>query len=200
MKKSQIGLLTFSTILLLSTTVQAALTIQEYVPGEKVVLDTVTGHHWYWNLPDFADMTYAQQKTAIAGLGQYGGLLGGWHMATRTEMDAIWTYTATELIDSFKDASTGANLEVYEGRYDEEASPGYHYRTNLYRQNATGYVDKKPLGLLPTDDTVALPFTPAWVTTASAPASAVIPAPSALVMSVIGVSSLMAAHRRRRRQ
>ena len=79
----------------------AALTVLEPVAGQKVTLDTHTGKYWYWDLADFTNMTYAEQITAIAGLGCYGGVTG-WHMASLAEMEEFWpAYTGAEIMASF---------------------------------------------------------------------------------------------------
>lgn len=195
MKKSQIGLLIFSTILLFSTTIQAALTIQEYVPGETVVLDEATGRYWYRDFTAFNNMTYSQQITAIGNLGNYGGL-SGWHVATRSEMEMLWTYSGDEIHPMFiPSEDDGTTVFVY-GRYDELLIDNYHRTAyTLYVYN-TGMVTQSPLGVTAHWDLTQNDQVGVWVTTTTNP----IPAPSALIMSVIGVSSLMAARRRRRRQ
>ena len=66
-------------VLLTTGTLTADLIVQDYLGnGQIVVQDTRPGSgHWYANLPDFANMTYAQQVTAIAALGTYGNMAAG---------------------------------------------------------------------------------------------------------------------------
>ncbi|MHC4351686.1 MAG: YfaZ family protein [Planctomycetota bacterium] len=90
-----------ATVLLLTGTVPADLMVKEYVPGEKVTLDTNTGKYWYWNLSDFVNKTYTEQNTAIAGLGMYGNLAGGWHMATGSEITGLWGYDPSAIGTAF---------------------------------------------------------------------------------------------------
>ena len=69
--------------LLIIVPVKADLVEQDYLNnGQKVVLDTATGYHWYWGMNYFDDMTYDQQITTIDGLATYGNIAGGWHMAS----------------------------------------------------------------------------------------------------------------------
>ena len=85
-------------IILLSGRAGADLTVYEFVEDEKVVYDSDTGKYWYWNLTDFTNMTTAEQITAIAGLNAtvYGGISGGWHMATETEIRGLFEITAND--------------------------------------------------------------------------------------------------------
>ena len=86
----RIFLFSLAAVLLTIGPVRAELKVYEYVPGEKVTLDTLTGNYWYYNLLDFAGKTYDQQKEKIATLGTYGNIAGGWHMATPDEWTELW--------------------------------------------------------------------------------------------------------------
>jgi len=88
-------------VLLTAGTVSADLEVYEYVPGQKVKLDTATGHYWYWNLPDFTYMSYDEQVSKIADLGTYCNIAAGWHYATVGEVWPLWNYTAEELLLNF---------------------------------------------------------------------------------------------------
>ncbi len=117
-------------ILLLTSTVYADLAVHEYVPGEKVVLDSETGNYWYYDLTDFVDQTYSEQISSIAALGTYGNIAGGWHMATYEEMEKLWGNTPSDITDNFAPTFIYPGfLQHSIGRYDEVPSgyPGYHY-------------------------------------------------------------------------
>ena len=123
-------------LLLLSGMAHAGLVVCEYVPGEKVTLDTETGKHWYWKVGDFNDMTYDEQLSAIAGLGSYGNIASGWRMATDADMEELRLYNGWDLLDSF-----AANWRVtvtavgFEGRYDSAVPES----TDMHRVFSVSY-------------------------------------------------------------
>lgn len=113
-------------VLLSPVPVNADLMVYEYIPGEKVTLDSNTGKYWYWNLPDFVNMTYDDQITAIAGLGTYGYIAGGWHMATLTEFQGLWNHNGIPEIFSSFATVTVFTTTSHMARYDFSESPGHH--------------------------------------------------------------------------
>ena len=108
--------------LLLTGTLSADLTVYEYLPGQKVVLDTVTRDHWIWDLTMFTDMTYGEQVTAIGDLGTYGNIPDGWHMATQAEVLSLAGHGGPQI--GLKFAPTDPYPESSLGRIDF-ASAGY---------------------------------------------------------------------------
>jgi len=66
----RIHLFCLAAVLLLTGTISAELVVRDYLGnGQLVVEDTRDGgNHWYSNLADFTNMTYAQQIAAIANL------------------------------------------------------------------------------------------------------------------------------------
>jgi len=190
-------------LLLMTGTASAALTVYEYVPDEKVTYDDATGNYWYWNLPDFTFMTYAQQITAIAGLGAYGGITGGWHMATLLEMQGLWLYSASDIADNFINAGPFLGYNRWDSRYDLASGLGTHYVAYLVQKIDTGEFTRFALDVLALPDEMSSVALTAWVTTEGGPAGAppaVIPAPSALVLAATGVVSLLGSKRRRRKR
>ena len=119
-----------TSVLLSSVAVQADLVVQDYLGnGQKVVLDNVSGYHWYWNLPDFTNKSYQDQIDAIADLGNYGGIDGGWRMATADDMAGLWAYTAPALATAFPKTGECTNpywgLATYRrGRVESSNDPG----------------------------------------------------------------------------
>lgn len=96
------GFFCIVTLLLITGTTDADLVVKDYLGnGESVVYDTVTGYHWYRNLPYFTNMTYAQQITAIAGLGTFGNISGGWHMATLEDIQSLAANPGQSIVDTF---------------------------------------------------------------------------------------------------
>lgn len=193
-------LLYVAAVLLLPVPANAVLTVHEYVSGQKVTLDSNTGNYWYWNLRDFTDMTYDEQQTAIAGLGNYGNIAGGWHMAGQSEIQSLWTYSASDIANHFRRSGQGLRQGVpfpkWAGRTDvSPPSPPFsqHYSIGVFRYPGFPF-HKKPLPGEPREDLSRFRVIGAWVTS-SAP---VIPAPSALVLTVCGLVSLLGAKRRRR--
>lgn len=149
-------------VLLLSRTASADLMVYEYVTGEKVTLDTATGNYWYWNLNDFAFMTYGQQISAIDDLGTYGHISGGWHMATRPEMTNLFSYTVSETVNSF---DFPPDHHTFYGRIEESLQPNYHTTAAFYSRSP--HAPWKFLSLHPDYYGYYFPNLGAWVTTAA---------------------------------
>jgi hypothetical protein len=187
--------------LLLAGTANADLTVYEYASGEKVTLDTATGNYWIWDVNHFTEMTYAQQISAIAGLGTYGNIAGGWHMATYSDMEELWAYDKWDLLASFNETWVKP-MEGGEilGRYDYSVTSDYHYALMVYSSIWVTYKwDLPGSGLLDTAtaDDNGFPVG-AWVVVSD---PTVIPAPGALVLAAIGLlSSLPGINRLRHRR
>ena len=175
----RIQFLCVAAVLLATGTVGADLSVYEYVPGQKVTLDTNTGNYWYWDLDVFGGMTYAAQMSTIAGLGTYGNIDGGWHMATGTEMQALWdAYDAPALGAAFNPTLPPG---LWMGRYDESWAPGKHFLAYTHQ------IAKGHLGLGSTYDSYASWDIGAWVTT-DAP---VVPVPGAVGLAATGLLTLL---------
>ena len=193
--------------------VRADLEVYEYVPGQKVTLDTVTGNYWYWNLEDFVNMTYPQQSTAIADLGNYGGVLGGWHMASHDEVAALFCYPASEIGGAFGPSYTNtivfpgppgpiviADDEYWKGREEHIVNPlvtpPWRYSAQVVHDKITDTWVKAQ-----DDGTSAYNYSTdvigAWVTSSSP----VVPVPGAVVLAATGLlSSTLGLNRLRRKR
>jgi len=192
-------------IFFVTGTAGAALTVREYVPGsgELVTYDDATGSHWMWDLTLLTNKTYDEQISTIGGLGTYGNLDGGWHMATAAEMQALWAYDAETLAQSFN--STGIVFvagpgfhtgEITSGRYDEAGPSGTsHSIANVITIHdwssfpPTASYDKSPLSLFSIPDDLRFASDSAWVTTSASVLSGntMVPAPGALLLGGMGV-------------
>lgn len=197
----RITLFSVAAVLLLTGTASADLTVYEYVPGsgEFVVEDGNTGKYWYWNLADFVNMTYGEQISAIDLLGTYGYIAGSWHLASLSEMEALWTNSATNIMDAFGSPSSPAWDAFSVGRYESSITPNggtpnqsgdtYHMIAGLWDSVWT------PLGTLAVVDSEAdFDFLGAWVTTDAN----VVPAPPSVVMATTGFLTLLGAKLRGR--
>jgi len=191
-------------VLLLSSVAGASLIVHEYVPDQKVTLDTTTGKHWYWDIATFVGSTYDQQILAIEGLGTYGNIAGGWRMATYADIEELWAYDGWDLLASFNQTwATPMTAGGFLGRYDNAASTDSHYLLSVslsilmpepFKSALPGSEFLDSYLLYPGPDQ-GLPVGAFVVSDA-----AVVPAPGALVLGVIGVlSSLRSARRLRRR-
>jgi len=160
----------------------------EYVPGEKVTLDTATGNYWYWDVSDFTNMTYDQQISAIAALGNYGNIADGWHMATLEDITQLWEYDADELLASFNPTLVvPVSLSEIRGRYDYSSTSGYHYRLLVSSPVISGLYKDSLQGAQLLDTATAESTFPVgtWVVSEGP----VIPVPGALVLAAIGLLS-----------
>jgi hypothetical protein len=193
MKRIQISCVV--AVLLLTGIAPATLIVKEYIPGQKVTLDTNTGNHWIWDLSLFTNKTYGQQISDIAGLGTYGNIGGGWHMADLAEMGPLWSYSFTEISGAFNTSDVfvldpGDWYHIYwSGRYDDPTPVGTaHYVGTLFEERiystSTFITIKSPLGVESYPDSTLLPQLGAWVTT-DAP---VVPAPGAIILGTLGLS------------
>lgn len=174
----RILLFVVAAVLLPTATASADLMVNEYVTGsgEMVVLDTETGSHWYWNLADFVNKTYAQQITAIGDLGNYGHIAGGWHMASLSEMQSLLPYTGQTFVSSFRWPSS---TKPFYGRYNSPGFTDFHYILIIEYYGSARNV----LQTLAIHDSDSQPLFGAWVTT-DAP---VVPAPPAVVLATTGM-------------
>jgi hypothetical protein len=121
---NRVRILSIVAVLLSAVTVSGELIVYEYVPGEKVTLDTETGKYWYWGLLDFANLTYDEQISDIAGLGAYGGIEGGWRMASLAEIeyDVFYNYGHSEVLATFENIPEG----FVEGRTSDSVLENTH--------------------------------------------------------------------------
>jgi len=201
-KMKRILLFSLMAVLISPDSVSAVLTVYEYIPGEKVTLDSSTGDYWYWNLADFVNMTYDEQITAIAGLGTYGYIAGGWHMATQSEMASLWANDSVAIASGF--SITGTTIlgdHLWRGRYDEEgppwAGPGWHLASQLSADPTLTFFDKVDLSnSMILNDILPYMDVGAWVTTDAA----LVPVPGAVVLTASGLLSMLGFKRWRRKR
>ena len=173
--------------LLLTGTVRADLEVHEYLSGQKVTLDTNTGHYWVWDLDLFSGRDYITQMSTIAALGTYGNIDGGWHMAALTEMQALMTsYGGVKTSAAFNPTDP----DLWMGRVDQEGGVGVH----LYAacSSSAWY----PFGST-TYDAYSAGDMGAWVTSVEP----VVPVPGALLLAATGLlSSTLGLNRLRRKR
>lgn len=185
MKKTRVIVVSFLS-LFIAQQAQCGLTVLEMVAGQKVTLDTNTGNYWYYGLTRFDDKTYNEQINEISGLGTYGNIAGGWHLATFSEMTALWSYSGDTIGSNFEPAGYGApspNAEIWAGRFEwKPQTPDEHGYAGIYHM-ASGSYNMDILGdkSIPDLDTSA--WISAWVTTDAQ----VVPVPPAVILTMTGV-------------
>ena len=180
-------------VLLLTGPVGADLLVQDYLGnGEKVTFDTNTGNHWYWNLADFVNMDYDTQIATIAGLGTYGNIAGGWHMASHSEMQTLFPYAGQPILSAFGWPPDPSPSYFLWGRYDDVSyfDPDSHYSVIVLDD---GFMTPLHTNYIP--DYYSAPLVGAWVTTEAA----LVPAPGALVLAATGLLSVLGVNRWRRK-
>ena len=189
----RITLFSVVAVLLLTGTSSADLIVSEFVSGENVTLDEGSGNYWYWNHADFVNMTYGQQITAINLLGTYGGIAGGWHLATLPEMEVLWTNSQTDIMAAFGSGSPSVTgLDFYSiSRYElQKVGEGSH---SVAGGNTVPWL---PLIFISRFDTDVYPYLGAWVVSDHA----VIPLPSSLILAATGLLPSMLGLNRWRRK
>lgn len=179
-------------VLILSTgSVRADLIVQDYLGNvQTVVLDTATGYHWYADLTDFTNMTLEEQTSEISGLGNYGGINGGWHMADTTEMEGLWSYDSEVIAGAFE-PTFGENKYGYyadwEGRYNSDSLVGSDHYWALIDAHVGFSYYKSPIETYCNGfDDWRYAATGAWVTTHNA----VVPVPSAVLLGILGLGAV----------
>ena len=190
--------------LLLAGSVQADLVVQDYLGnGQQVVLDTVTGYHWYRNLNDFTNMTYEMQIDAISDLGSYGNISGGWHMATLTEMETLWACPESAIAGVFPRTDLwvphpyGDTYARYEEVCPWTSTPS-HFMGIIYRDHFTGVLSNLvPLSAGGIQDDL-MGHWAAWVVTAAPVVT--VPTPSAVLLAATGLLSSTRGLKRLRRK
>lgn len=102
-----------------------------HVAGSDYTYDDVADQYWYYySMRDFVKMTYQQQLDAISAIDlSASGFTGSWYMATLADMEALFTYSAEDILASFENLPewTWRTRYAVVGRYDEISSPGGHY-------------------------------------------------------------------------
>lgn len=131
MKKKLVILVCFFA-LCIAKQARCDLMVYEDVPGERVAYDTETNLYWYCTLTDFANRTYAEQIEAIADLGTYGNITGGWHMASEAEIAGLL-------------ANDGLDLAAFPPTLSDRRDP--HYPSDEVLMFWFGRTDVVPAGL-----------------------------------------------------
>ena len=88
------------------------------------VFDDTTNQYWIWDLNMFENQSYTTQILNISNLNTPGNEYFGfqdWHMATYTEMGALWQNEARSITSSFNPNYVFSNLKEYRGRYEDLA-------------------------------------------------------------------------------
>ena len=191
-------------VLLLTGVASADLTVYEYVPGERVTYDDVTGYYWYTDLMDFSYMTYNEQTSAIADLGTYGGIAGGWHRAYM-EMSGLIDNGPAAIGGHFEIVEISPRAVAWRGFYDD-GDAGWE-ETGFVGLYEVWYVDHDwddPIGWYWADLAADTPydgwagggFFPSWVVSTHP----MVPLPGAVILATTGLLSSTLGLKRLRRK
>jgi hypothetical protein len=157
--------------------------------------------YWVRDLSQFVEKTYDQQQTWVStninNNAAYTVINNNWHMASNTEMQTLWAYSA-ESIGGIFGPSGGdppdpdinyPGLTFWYGRYDELFWTGnHHYYVAIGYDNVSEW---SKTGLLETAviDSHSGTSDGAWVTTT-------VPIPSALLLLGSGLFGVVALRRK----
>jgi hypothetical protein len=137
--------------------------------ADLVVYDDVAQQYWIRDLGTFNFMTYNEQINKIADINANSDyqdpFWGEWRMATESDMENLWEYSAEEITESFDPSDD--DLGEISGRY-EKANIAYsegeeieqHYWVQTSRIGP--FKQDLPGNLIP-DDVGDLDFLGAWV-------------------------------------
>lgn len=186
------ALLTYG-ILIPFNAASAALNVLEPVAGQKITVDTTTGHAWYWDMAGFINMTYDQQIAAITTLNTGSGFAGltGWHMASQAQMNGLIISAGYGILDGFGPTDAySPGFPIIQGRIDEVHSSGSGHWVFTIESNSAGWYG------IADSATLSEPFAlslSAWVVTDN-----VVPVPGAALLGTIGAAFVDGWLRRRR--
>ena len=156
----------------------------------EVIWDQTYNLYWYYNVSDFVNMTWNEQKNAVLGLAgssYYGS--SGWHIATLGEMEKLWTYSSTDLVDAFPLIFGGyESYYTFAGRYDSVEGVLVHALT-LSEYN--GESSKESLPGTQSADWGTDWYLGVWVTTASP-----VPIPGAIWLLGSGLIGIVGIRRK----
>lgn len=183
------------------------------LPGDALALDSNTGQSWIRDLSTFGSGAYDEQQFAINVLNQvsYSGL-SDWHMATLTDMQALWSYSAEQIELAFFPNWNPPKQNNWTGRYDSlqtGSNPEEHYTATVSKSYNVWYPGSSPppgwqpysysqgtLETFSTLDTNAFPPLGAWVVSGYAPA---VPIPGTIWLLGSGLAGILAWRKRAKR-
>ena len=193
----------FLTMLLLGINGIASATLLDQ--GGGVIYDNTNELYWIQDMSTFAGRTYQQQLDDIDALNTNASLTsisyGQWEMASFTNMEYLWAYSAEEIMKAFTPIRrSDGEYDFWYGRYNEIATePTYpaHYMPILSNYLLRSPPEVRMLGLRQfyTPDTYTDQYYGAWVVAQSVTP---VPEPNTLILFGIGCLSF-AGHSRRRK-
>lgn len=174
--------------------------------GNGAIYDNIANQYWFQDLSYFTELNYEEQIISISILNsntsQYlSPYWGDWHMASGLEMEALWMYEVSEIMENFTPTIIYNDSLHYEGRYDLPYDNFRHHTAAIFEMynydSKSSYYGKTPLysPFCWTPDDDRWNMIGAWVTADAI--STPVPEPSTILLFGLGLLGLAGVSRKK---